>query len=279
MSELCAYRQIGDDPQTLIHHEHDCHELILVESGRSTFTIENRVYTVKPRSLVVIGHLERHHVRIDQTPYHRQIMLIPNSFLIHEIKTPLLASFFLYRPKGFSHMLPLSDAMFAVLREHFSNIIGEYQQGLPLKDTRLGLMLDMLLIDLYRGMRECFSWENTQDMAIVFEVQRHVAQHYTERLTLADMAERFHISRYHLSRRFQAITGYGFQRYLTVCRLNRAKQLLLTTDLPVTGVSEGSGYGDVNHFIRTFRDHEGVTPLQYRKRMASEAEMLYGLPH
>ena len=54
---------------------------------------------------------------------------------------------------------------------------------------------------------------------------------------------RFHVSYYHLSRRFQDITGYGFQQYLTICRLNEAKRLLLMTDIPITLVAENSGWG------------------------------------
>ena len=268
MSEFNAYQISKSDPGSLTHHDHDCHELVLIQKGASIFTIENRVYTAKAHSLVVIGNLERHHIQIDQTPYHRQVMLIPNSFLLEELHHPLLASFFLYRPQRFSHVLSLDDELFHLLYQHFCVIIKEFETNEPLKVHRLGILLQMMLIDLYRAKPEYFVEQNVQDMTMIYHVQRYVAQHFSECLTLTEMANHFHVSYYHLSRRFQEITGYGFQQYLTICRLNEAKRLLLMTDIPITLVAEDSGWGNVNHFIRTFRLREGTTPLQFRKNNA-----------
>ena len=146
MSEFNAYTISKSDPGSLKHHDHDCHELVLIEKGASVFTIENRVYTATAHSLVVIGNLERHHIQIDQTPYCRQVMLIPNSFLLEEFHHPMLASFFLYRPKGFSHVLRLDQALFELLFQHFCGIIKEFEANEPLKEHRLGILLEMLLV-------------------------------------------------------------------------------------------------------------------------------------
>lgn len=268
-----AYRVTGDDPSTLVHHDHDCHELVLIEKGQSTFSIENRLYTAQAHSLVVIGNLERHHIRIDQVPYHRQIVLIPNSLLIQQVRLPQLASFFLYRPQNFTHVLELDEELFQLLRQRFDRIIDEFQADRPLKEHQLGLLVEMMLVELYRRRSECFNWESTPDMDTVFRVQRYVAQHFREDLTLLQMAETHHVSHYHLSRCFHTITGTGFQQYLTLCRLNEAKRLLLSTALPITLVAEQCGYGDVNNFIRIFRSREGITPLKYRKIGGSQLQV------
>ena len=273
MAVFNAYRVTEDNPTSLIHHDHDCHELVLIERGQSTFSIENRLYTAQAHSLVVIGNLERHHIRIDQSPYHRQVVLIPNNFLIQQVRLPQLATFFLYRPQSFTHVLDLDDELFQILQHHFDRIIDEFQADRPLKERQLGLLLEMMLVDLYRSRSECFSWDSTQDMTTVFRVQRYVAQHFKEDLTLSEMADDFHISRYHLSRTFRDITGTGFHEYLTLCRLNEAKRLLLSTDMPITLVAEECGYGDVNNFIRAFRTREGATPLKYRKTSGSKPQI------
>lgn len=265
MAVFNAYSVTEGITESLIHHDHDCHELVLIERGQSTFSIENRLYTAKAHSLVVIGNLERHHIQINQTPYHRQVVLIPNNFLIQQVRLPQLASFFLYRPQNFTHVLELSDELFESLRRHFDRIIDEFESDRLLKERQLGLLVEMMLVDLYRQRPECFNWDSTPDMTMVFRVQRHVAQHFKEDLTLLQMADASHVSHYHLSRCFHAITGTGFQEYLTLCRLNEAKRLLLSSDLPVTQVAEECGYGDVNNFIRAFRTREGITPLKFRK--------------
>lgn len=270
MAVFNAYRVTDDHPASLVHHDHDCHELVLIEKGQSTFSIENRLYTAKAHSLVVIGNLERHHIRIDQTPYHRQVLLIPNNFLIQQVRLPQLASFFLYRPQNFAHVLELDNALFENLQRHFDGIIDEFASDRLLKERQLGLLVEMMLVELYRTRPECFNWDSTPDMTMVFRVQRYVAQHFKEDLTLLQLADASHVSHYHLSRCFHAITGTGFQQYLTLCRLNEAKRLLLSTDLPITLVAEQCGYGDVNNFIRAFRTREGVTPLKFRKLGGSQ---------
>ena len=57
----------------------------------------------------------------------------------------------------------------------------------------------------------------------------------------------------------------NFLAYLTNIRMERAKQLLLSTDLPVAEVSEQAGYGDYRVFTKVFKKAEGVTPSQYRR--------------
>ena len=261
-----AYYQTTEDSNFTKHHDHNYHELILVERGEVDFSIENCLYTAKEHSLVVIGHLERHHCEVLQTPYQRRVMRIPNDFLIQYVRLPLLASFFLYRPKSFTHVLTLNDNLFEKVRERFDAIIEELRVELPLQEHQLGILLELLLMELFRNRPECFfNWQSTQDMTTIFHIQRYVARNFNQELTLAALADLFHVSPYWLSRSFRIITGSGFQQYLILCRLNEAKRLLLSTDLPITMVADYSGYRDVNNFIRAFRMHEKVTPLKFRK--------------
>lgn len=186
-----------------------------------------------------------------------------------------MVSFFLYRPKGFKHVIQLDDDLYHKLEKIFDKIIEEFKANLRLKELRLEVLLELLLIDLFRGKHEYFSWENREDMNIVYQVQRFVSQNFAKNITLSETAEKFRVSQYYLSRRFQSIAGYGFQQYLISCRLNEAKRLLITTDLPVSILCEQCGYEDTNNFIRAFRKREGITPLQYRKTMKDHKEAIH----
>ena len=57
----------------------------------------------------------------------------------------------------------------------------------------------------------------------------------------------------------------NFLTYLTNNRMEKAKNLLLTTPLSVAEVSEQAGYGDYRVFTKVFKKNEGVTPSQYRR--------------
>ena len=65
--------------------------------------------------------------------------------------------------------------------------------------------------------------------------------------------------------RFKNETGISPSDYLAVVRLERAKELLRTTDQLVKQVSEAVGYEDDHVFIRRFKKYTGKTPGQYQK--------------
>ena len=61
---------------------------------------------------------------------------------------------------------------------------------------------------------------------------------------------------------------YGFtpQQFLLLYRMDQAKLLLVKTDYPVARVAEETGFRQTPHFSRTFSEHAGLSPLQYRKQ-------------
>jgi AraC-like DNA-binding protein len=83
-------------------------------------------------------------------------------------------------------------------------------------------------------------------------------------LTLESAARAAHMSRYHFSRTFKKHTGRRFIDFVTELRVRRARELLLETDLPLSGVCARVGYRDLSHFQRTFKAAFAVTPSVYR---------------
>ena len=79
------------------------------------------------------------------------------------------------------------------------------------------------------------------------------------------LAEEFHLSAQYISQLFKNEIGVGFLTYLTNIRMERAKQLLLSTSLSIAEVSEQSGYSDYRVFTKVFKKSEGITPSQYRR--------------
>lgn len=69
-----------------------------------------------------------------------------------------------------------------------------------------------------------------------------------------------------LCRLFKRQTGITCNRYLSVLRIEKAKQLLRKTELSVTEVSSETGFNSITHFERVFKSLEGTTPSAYRRR-------------
>ncbi|WKX72781.1 GlxA family transcriptional regulator [Streptomyces sp. XD-27] len=83
-------------------------------------------------------------------------------------------------------------------------------------------------------------------------------------LTIADIARRAAMSPRSLSRRFRAQTGTTPLRWLLNRRLQRARELLETTDLTMERIAQAAGFGSVETLRHHFARHVGTTPTSYR---------------
>jgi two-component system response regulator YesN len=80
------------------------------------------------------------------------------------------------------------------------------------------------------------------------------------------MAEQVHMSRSYFSQCFKDIMGKPFNEYVRDKRMEKAKELLVSTQLPILQIAENVGYPNEKYFSRLFRELEGVTPSEYRVR-------------
>jgi transcriptional regulator GlxA family with amidase domain len=76
-------------------------------------------------------------------------------------------------------------------------------------------------------------------------------------------------------RRFTSATGMTPLDYVHALRLEEAKQMLETGDLPVEAIANEMGYEDTSFFGRLFRRKIGLTPAQYRLRFGSLRRVLF----
>lgn len=79
------------------------------------------------------------------------------------------------------------------------------------------------------------------------------------------LAEKMHSSTSKLYRHIRALTGYSTQSYILRLRMERAKELLMTTEQSVSDVAMRCGFDDAAYFTRVFRSFHGCTPSQMKK--------------
>ena len=95
--------------------------------------------------------------------------------------------------------------------------------------------------------------------------KKYIENNYTDNITLEDVSREVNISSYYLSRIFKEGTGENFIDYLTGLRMDKAKELLATTQLSMKEICAKVGYSDPNYFSKTFKKNVGVTPTEYRE--------------
>lgn len=97
-------------------------------------------------------------------------------------------------------------------------------------------------------------------------------EHFTEDITLADVAGAAALSKFHFSRLFHQETGLPLHEYLHELRVSRAKALLGNPHLRITEVAYAIGFNDLSHFDRVFSRIVGQSPSEYRRSLAPPAK-------
>lgn len=98
----------------------------------------------------------------------------------------------------------------------------------------------------------------------VAEVRAFIDRHYAKPLTIDHLADLAGLSTFHFIRTFRARVGHTPHRYLRDRRLERAKELLVTTPMPVTEICDSIGFQSLGSFCSLFRRETGETPVEYR---------------
>jgi len=113
------------------------------------------------------------------------------------------------------------------------------------------------MIDACRCVKESVSITNR---AILY-----IKTHYHEDLSLTKVTNELNISKNYFCQLFKSEIGQSFISYLTHYRIEKAKELVVTTNLKYFEIAVKVGIPDFRHFSRTFRKVAGFLPSEYRK--------------
>lgn len=96
-------------------------------------------------------------------------------------------------------------------------------------------------------------------------VTGYIKKHFTEQISLEDLAGFAGFSKYHFSRIFKEYYQMSLPEYITSLRISRATELLENPELSIMDVALQSGFSSLPSFNRTFKQINNCTPSQFRK--------------
>jgi two-component system response regulator YesN len=108
--------------------------------------------------------------------------------------------------------------------------------------------------------------KSSKNGRLVEEIIDNIRERVHENITLRDMANRFSFSPNYLGVLFKEETGYNFSDYVIKIRMERARDLLVSTKLKIYEVASQTGYQYLPYFSRQFKEMYGMTPLEYRRK-------------
>jgi transcriptional regulator GlxA family with amidase domain len=105
--------------------------------------------------------------------------------------------------------------------------------------------------------------------AVIARCQSWIAEHYQMPNPVSSMVRLSGLAERTFKRRFHQATGMPPLEYVHALRLEEAKQMLESGDLPIEAIANEVGYEDAGYFSRLFRRKVNLTPAQYRKRFGA----------
>ena len=113
---------------------------------------------------------------------------------------------------------------------------------------------------------------DTDDLAVklglspaIREALDYVDQHYAEKISLDSIVGHVFINRSYFCQLFKKEIGLTFGDYLERVRIENAKRLLASTNLPILAVAEQSGFSNQAYFTKVFKKCTDVNPFRYRR--------------
>ena len=101
--------------------------------------------------------------------------------------------------------------------------------------------------------------------SVISEAKVYMSQHFSDpNLMLQDVAKAVNMSNSRFSTVFSQQSGQTFTEYLIFLRLNKAKELLRTTDMKTSQIAHETGYNDAHYFSYIFKKNTGMTPSEFR---------------
>ena len=255
-------------------HHHDFNEVYFILSGNVRYNIENRSYLLTPGDVLLISPMELHQPMFgsEHREYERIVLWIDQQFLegfslpgesftvCFDTTNPHYSN--LLRPEGVDRQF-LTFLMEQLILENSSN--EPYQEV-----TAMSYLAQVLVLLNRLALRQHREEPVSNQDSTVYNVLGYIHEHYNENLSLDELANRFFVSKYHLSREFQRLVGTSVHRYIVQKRLVMAKQML-SAGKPSSEVYQNCGFGDYSNFYRAFKAEYQISPKEYVLRLKENA--------
>ncbi|MFG1814829.1 AraC family transcriptional regulator [Kribbella sp. NPDC049174] len=233
-------------------HEHPVWEIYLQLHGVTRWVAGGQSYLLQPGHLFAVPPNLVHHLAGRSGNHHFYFAAVDLAPVVR--RQPSLTAVWpptvVHRESG-----ELSSA--------FAQLVRELTTRHEYADVGLSLAVDHLVLAVSRAMAPTGAPQLAMHPA-VRTVKRLLDQEFHERWTLRRLADRVGLAPSYLAELFANHLGQPPHRYLNERRIDRARQLLDSTELTITAIAHTLGFSSSQHFARAFRQLTATTPTAYR---------------
>lgn len=249
-------------------HMHNFYELFILLKGELSFLIQNSRYEITAGTLLVVNDTELHRsINRQKQPYERIYIHIPPVFFSRHATSEIdLRACFKNRKPGEHNLMLLDEAQTDFIIRQYESM--KQAASYPLNGQQL--LIDSYVIQLLIYVNNLFdkhqvilpSAYSANTQAIIHYIENHLL----DALTLDKLADELFLNKYYMCHMFKKETGTTIFNYIFLCRISKAKTLLLQGK-SVTEACYEAGFRDYTNFITAFKKVTGYTPKKYQLLM------------
>ena len=251
-------------------HWHTSIEVVLPVENYYDIILENKTYRVNPGEIFIIPPRALHELKTPSSGV--RFIFLFNINIMAQLKGFAAIQTMLSQPQHITketHPLVYNEVYQILL-----DMCKEYISCNPYSELSIFSLLAKMLISLYENhiqstdLFQSVKINKHQEYVTKFgNLLEYIDNHYTEDLTLEDMADIIGFSKYHFSRLFKQYTNFTFCDYLKNRRIQAAEMLLEQPEYSITEVALQAGFPSISTFNRIFKEYKNCTPTEFRTRL------------
>lgn len=257
------YRNYTAPHNMAVQHYHDSYEVYFLISGMRNHFIGEEYFYIMPGDVMLVKPFELHYsTSPEKFQYKRYVLNIKKHVLTHTFSQQEIEELF----KIFDYrILHLNEKEQSELLNLLKKVDQVYHSNQFLSDklykyTTAEIFLFLKNVSDKRKITAPYQTDNE-----IIKAVRYINERYTENITLDDITEFLHMSKYHFCRVFKQFTGATFLEYLNNLRLTEAHQLLIHTKKSINEIALTTGFNSTAHFTRVFKQVYSQSPREFRK--------------
>ncbi len=267
-NEPVAIKKICDNRSEEIHN-HDFVEIVYIIEGAGRQYVNDEKFDVKAGDLLFVNYGCTHAFEVDEKLIAYNLMIRVDYFTTNMVREDNL--FYLLALTSFekiqhelnakSPLVSFDDGESGEMINLFKNIEVELAKNELGKTLILNSYINVILCKVFRKF---FVKSTEKDSLIPQDILDYIMEHFNEKISLTDLAQRCFYNPTYFSRLFKKTFNMSFTDYIMDLRLKHCCELLRNSDCSIERIIAESGFSDRNTFYERFKNKYGCTPSEYR---------------
>lgn len=236
-------------------HFHDYFELYFLDNGERYHYYNDKIFKIQAGSCIIFPPYTMHRSYSDKDcPFSRFVLYFrPEVITSDNLRTFLYNSDTVY--------IPDPDNL-KNLRRFIYLFLDTQNKTSAFKHEYISTLTNLILV-MVAEMNQ--SQKGIVQQNRTTQIIDYINNNYDHDISLQNLSDMLHVSEYYLCREFKKNTNRTISDYIKRTRIMNAERLFIETDKNVTEVSLMTGFSNLTHFYRVFKDITGCSPSEYRK--------------